>query len=909
MSEVLAEYNELIDESKLITVVFTKPFEKRPVVDNFDTLIKPATKLRLPGSTPEERAGTGIGIMTGIRDGRDCGVLVLDFDIDEPTTEEYELNEALMLAFPKRFPELEFTSQEKTPSGGAHFFLEVYNNMHIPTRGASKKITVTTPSGVHILPMDVRCDKGFCVTYPSPYAGSDKKKWKNDLKGNPYEQVIPLRASNVNKISPELYDALLNKKSFIFTKYDVENADYEIDIAPDVDFTIRPDDDIDDLPVTSTDDSTEDGEYYGWVRNVDCFKEVLSQLNGNNLNLRDDWIRTMWTLIHVFGTPFGGEVDKAEFGTYFNDRCKLFKGYDKMGNLEKIDEEWTNVKPKMLKYGALKQMLVDNFGGKDVGLTTYNKFLHEMRDKNLYIFKKRETGDIRDFGDIAEIGKDTSREDSIKFIHANIRFIIDRGNNAYYTRNLIRGIRPLPGMKIISDEELERYYEWTPVLPAKLYETLDLYKIGEKKLTPKGKESVMRVSLADLIKDSDVRRPITYKVAKFSPRALGKENELVGIPRAFGEFSYAPDFRARVKYTREEALKNEGCQLLLNHVRKVLANDNEDSFKYLLGVQAHMFQKPDEKTQVMCIFKDEYRGGSGKSLFANLLGYGLAGALFQQYSTLDEYQAKFETDKADKCLIWIDELADNGVINKAHLKNAITGTDSSVQGKGLAIRRAANYNCIWAATNEATPIPIDPGQERRYAVFEVSKEVNQEDYFEKLLNITQDGLDAYFSYLMSIDIPKETNFVVGKGFTTPATISQQARSICSVDKLFIDYITGDFTSKSVQCETKAESLEFLNKALYEEYVRHTQESGQHPVKVGKLTESLKSFGEASKITVGKARANGYRLQKDAIVTVMRKRLGDKLYDYLTKLAAEEPERVTNPFADLDEEFASDNGCI
>lgn len=900
-SELLNKYNELADQSQLFSPITTKPGKKEPTKD-FSYSYKATTLMRIPKDA-------GIGLFTGKHEGQTKGVFAIDIDVEGDTKEARNITKMLVLLLPKLFTELAETSQTLTPSGGYHFYLESEETVLSHNSQSSVKLLFDGDTSKAIkLPIDVKAKGGFVVIAPSPYASAGKE-WKKKFEGTPYKEIKPLNAQTIKTASPALIHFLNSKLSLNLIKV---GDGYELMIWDTADvptIEVESDDELDDIPESTK----EDEEYFGFVRNEDCLKEVLNNLQGSNLDSYEDWLQAMCALIHVFGTPFGGEVPQSDFIYHFNRRCIQFPdNYNEANNIKEINNFWHKTAEKMLSFGHVTKMIKGNLGSEQ----EYAKWIRSLIDKGLFIEKiVQDTGKYKDFGDIANITSMTELSEVLEFFKSTIRYVTDGGRVKVFTKQLVEGIRPLPGIRFIAVDELDRYYQWIEISKRELKDALSDYSI----ITGKDKRKKdTYTKLSDLISRSEYRKGIVYKSSKFLPQCIyldSSQNEIARLKEQaalFGSFNYAPDFRARVKYTREQAMNNADCKFLDNHLRNVLANGDDRAYRFLTGCLAHMVQRPHIKTVTFVIFRDINNGGTGKSVFADLIGAGIFGSLYKAYGKLEDYQHKFEIDKASKTFIWIDELnADNVDIDK--LKSAISMLSGESEAKQVNKKTSENYNNIWAASNNTKVLAIKPGENRRYAIFDVAKNISKnKEYINRLININQDGLDAYFSYLMSINIEEETPFVPGQGFETAARKDQEASSICSSDKMFIDLINGEFDSRDnngcvvTKVKGVVTGIKFHNASIYDEYTKHITKIGRRPLNQDNLLSKLKSlFGVPYRVEINKVRRIGYKLTIDEVKAAIKISVTEPVFDDLTNIKDEEPEPQKDNNADSSMSFDDD----
>jgi len=235
-----------------------------------------------------------------------------------------------------------------------------------------------------------------------------------------------------------------------------------------------------------------------------------------------------------------------------------------------------------------------------------------------------------------------------------------------------------------------------------------------------------------------------------------------------------------IPYTRDDKPKNLNCnnfnlfsgfkasllekkdinldiiQPILKHWSIVLANCDNDNYKYQLSYFHRIFKYPSKKTKVMMLFKSDkqqvgkgillnkligelifgdglYRVNNGLSFINDRFNYSQSGALLnitEELSTIDEsYNTTFDRLKSLCCDDFLD-----------------------IEQKGREKFKIQNFTNYIFNTNNKLPVKIEAG-DARFAVFECDERFAGDfNYFNKLIKcINQETANHLYSYIYHID--------------------------------------------------------------------------------------------------------------------------------------------------------------
>jgi hypothetical protein len=189
-----------------------------------------------------------------------------------------------------------------------------------------------------------------------------------------------------------------------------------------------------------------------------------------------------------------------------------------------------------------------------------------------------------------------------------------------------------------------------------------------------------------------------------------------------------------------------------NHIKYVWANNNEVYYKYLMSWIAQIIKTPWKRTEIAILLQGGQ--GSGKTLpcdilFNHVFGHEIGGCA----SGLGSLTQRFNGSTMNKLFCKIDELSvvDGDSFNACFdkMKSLITDRQVQVEKKGMEHIMIDNYCNFIMTTNHRHTVKIE-GDDRRYAIFEVSDKYKQDtDYFADFMDILDnqyagDNLYTYF---------------------------------------------------------------------------------------------------------------------------------------------------------------------
>ena len=201
-------------------------------------------------------------------------------------------------------------------------------------------------------------------------------------------------------------------------------------------------------------------------------------------------------------------------------------------------------------------------------------------------------------------------------------------------------------------------------------------------------------------------------------------------------------------------------QPILDHIKKVMMNNNDQYFNWFIEYLAQIIQKPVDKTNVAIVFHGKQ--GCGKNIFIDFFANGILGTDLA-LSTANPTKTVFSQFNAciiNKILLVCNEIGGEmyGLMDK--VKDLITAPSLDTEKKFADRITVDNYiNCIMT-TNNTNPLNI-PLDDRRFVWFECNNsQIGNVEYFQNLADLMNDDktVATFYHYLKNEVKITITNF-------------------------------------------------------------------------------------------------------------------------------------------------------
>ena len=223
------------------------------------------------------------------------------------------------------------------------------------------------------------------------------------------------------------------------------------------------------------------------------------------------------------------------------------------------------------------------------------------------------------------------------------------------------------------------------------------------------------------------------------------------------------------------------CQFILDYIWRILANQDQQHYDYLLSWLADIVQNPAQKPGVALVLKG--LKGAGKDTLAEIMrrivGDRHRAKITDTRMIGDKFNAAFET----ALIAQLEEASWGGNMDaKGTLQSYITSPTIRIERKGVDAIELDSFVRLIFTANEDWVVPAT-ADERRYAVFEVSDEragPGQRPFWEDFYRrLDSGGAKGFLAYLMDWKRPDYIN--VGTPPETTALSDQKLASLRGVD--------------------------------------------------------------------------------------------------------------------------------
>ena len=258
---------------------------------------------------------------------------------------------------------------------------------------------------------------------------------------------------------------------------------------------------------------------------------------------------------------------------------------------------------------------------------------------------------------------------------------------------------------------------------------------------------------------------------------------------------------------------------IINHIKNILCNGNQEAGDYFIQWLAHIFQYPDVKPSVAVFLKSVE--GTGKGSLFRLL-QKMLGVYTSQINGAELVTRNFNGILTAKLLIFADEvnLIERDVFDK--VKGLISEPTCQLEKKGIEAEPMANLARFIFASNHEQVIPAGQ-RERRFLLIEASdKKASDKDYwkeFNRLINT--DYASNFLYYLLNLDL---TSFDPYNAPMTKELIEQKILNFQPVDLYLFEQLSEVLPFGG---EVRTPSKELMNRFIdWLKDGEHTDNNGQ-----------------------------------------------------------------------------------
>jgi hypothetical protein len=194
------------------------------------------------------------------------------------------------------------------------------------------------------------------------------------------------------------------------------------------------------------------------------------------------------------------------------------------------------------------------------------------------------------------------------------------------------------------------------------------------------------------------------------------------------------------------------CSIVLNHLKEVWANDDNDLYVYIIKWLAHLIQCPGIKIGTALAMNGQE--GSGKGCIMNLLREIIGSKYMLATSDNSVVNKNFNSEMETKLLIFFDEIGWTEKDCEGKLKQWITEPYITTEGKGIDRKEIKSFHNFIFTTNNIRIMNLSK-TDRRYVIFKTSNRYcGDPDYFKPFFDKEKRRIlvAAFYDYLLKVDI-------------------------------------------------------------------------------------------------------------------------------------------------------------
>jgi hypothetical protein len=348
----------------------------------------------------------------------------------------------------------------------------------------------------------------------------------------------------------------------------------------------------------------------------------------------------------------------------------------------------------------------------------------------------------------------------------------------------------------------------------------------------------------------------------------------LNAPEFIGNYlNLCPQMKAQAKHKFDEydELAKNGVHTLLNFIKEVLADNNLESYNYLIKWFANMLQGNKNDS---CLYLKGQQG-IGKSTICEFLKDYVIGLDLMLETGSEPLKNKFNSILGGKLLVLFEEL-ENFSVNEwtavsSVLKRYITSSTYELEKKNMDSYQAANINnYIINSNNDA--IKDDDG--RRYFILDVShKYMKNTKYFGEMRKQCFNALvgEAFYAYMLEVDVKY---FIPQQYPDTNAKLNSYAKRL---DKVY-EFIKVEFILNS-------QDVKLTAKEMYDMYAKFADSVNTKKLDRTSFSEKLKQVGIEYKKTNGN---NWYKYTLEQLKEIADKHKWiHELDEYTTEVVQED----------------------
>ncbi len=260
-----------------------------------------------------------------------------------------------------------------------------------------------------------------------------------------------------------------------------------------------------------------------------------------------------------------------------------------------------------------------------------------------------------------------------------------------------------------------------------------------------------------------------------------------------------------------------------------LCNGDQDIQRWLLQWLAYPLQNEGQKAHSAVLMASHVQGSGKTTLFEKVMG-GIYGKYHRVITSQELESPQFNGWLNNAAFIFGEEIATNATKYNVtpYLNALITAKSVTINEKQRPQKQVPAYFNMAFASNENIPFPLH-GEARRWFVIAPQTKLDEKLSEQVYAEIANDGLDAFYTYLMSVPLDEFKHDKPPITDAKRALINASKRSI----EVFIDeWLAGETKYKLISCKAKQ---------LYDSYKEWASSTLEHKYTYRKFTEDIKKI--------------------------------------------------------------------
>lgn len=325
--------------------------------------------------------------------------------------------------------------------------------------------------------------------------------------------------------------------------------------------------------------------------------------------------------------------------------------------------------------------------------------------------------------------------------------------------------------------------------------------------------------------ESPQRSEIDYEKLIFDPtRKIDIDPNYINTFEGYGVKQLLDDYENPLD--RMSLLKRCGGILRMTWC---LCNGDQDIQRWLLQWLAYPLQNEGQKAHSAVLMASHIQGSGKTTLFEKVMG-GIYGKYHRVITSQELESPQFNGWLNNAAFIFGEEIATNATKYNVtpYLNALITAKSVTINEKQRPQKQVPAYFNMAFASNENIPFPLH-GEARRWFVVAPQSKLDESLSEQVYAEIAGDGLDAFYTYLLSIPLDDFKHDKPPLTDAKRALINASKRSI----EVFVDeWIAGETKYRCVSC---------MAQQLYDAYKEWASATLEHKYSYRKFTEDLKKI--------------------------------------------------------------------